>query len=146
MHELQRIRLVRIGSEGGGIDLSIEITPFGTVGFRISRQSDAAFFEDLLGEDFSAERVAADSPLLADWDSALQALDQTVEPWPMLVPIFLHSSVRERMLQALKARALKFPKANLGDWWATPSEESAFARDCFKSAPWDKKKHSFEKA
>ncbi|GAB2898569.1 hypothetical protein GCM10027046_30580 [Uliginosibacterium flavum] len=139
MHELQRIRLVEMAGEGGGVDLSIEITPFGTIGFRVSKQSDAAYFEELLGEDFSAERVAADSPLLADWDSALQALDQMSAYWPMLAPVFLHSSVRERVLQVLKERAAECPEARMGDWWAAPSEESAFGGESFKSGPWDKR-------
>lgn len=106
----------------------VEITPSGTLGFRVET-SDCTV--GLLDDDDTIpvkprerEHSRRQPPLLADWASVVQALDESGWPWPMLYPILVHPSIGDRIAHALKERCATYPDLPWDAWMPAASNKS----------------------
>jgi hypothetical protein len=121
---MEEILLLRLGGEGGGLGLVLEMTHRGIFSFAIHRNSDDWMLreDEEHKEEKSHEAITSDyvgqyqAPLVIDWDGALNLLDDTGWAWPMLSPVFIHPSISHLILGALKDRYQRYPDMSFHSW------------------------------
>jgi len=111
------ILLLEISAEGGSLRLVLERTELGIFSYRAIENS----FENLMfdDEDFHIHKpdiYQITSPLVIDWNGALNILDNHRWPWPMLFPVFIHPCIQTHLLSALKDRYSQYPDISFNDW------------------------------
>lgn len=132
---MSHICLLRLGGEGGGLELVLEMTQSGIFSFAIQTSSDKwLLLEDEEDSDFSSYnkkqpavdfRQATIPPLVIDWQGGLRLLDETGWAWPLLSPIFIHPCISGLVFGALKDRYQLYPELPF-EAWDRCAEESQY--------------------
>lgn len=121
MEQRRRIQLLELGGEGGELRLFLEQNELGIFSYVLEMNSSESSLFD--GEDFKKfdqkhsepyQRYA--KPLVIDWAGALRLLDDTGWAWPMLFPLFVHPSIFDFVITALKDRFSHYPNISFDQW------------------------------